>query len=190
MSDDVLHDVHVVGGEVDGDACVNDPRGQRADARGLEPEDLAEPALGEHAAHGGDGRVEALDVTDHELETAHARRRSHTQRVRHRGRDRLLDEHVLAGLERAERHVGVVPGGHRDDHGIHVRTREHVVNVAVAVDVAAPDALLQRGRVRVRDGDQARILHAVDAVRVEAAHLPAPMTATPNSATTVLLDYV
>ena len=42
---DELHDVEVVGGEVDRHAGVADAGGQRADARGVGPEDAAEPAL-------------------------------------------------------------------------------------------------------------------------------------------------
>ena len=42
--------------------------------------------------------------------------------------DRLLQEHVLAGVERLDRHIGVQPGGHRDDHHVDVLARQQLLD--------------------------------------------------------------
>src|SRR5439155_1469479 len=61
--------------------------------------------------------------------------------------DRLLDQDVLAGLERSDRHRLVVAGGRADVHQIDVRVGEQVVVAGVAVDRAEVHDLAGRAEV-------------------------------------------
>ena len=122
-AEDVLHDVEVVGGEVDRDAGVLDPRRQRPDPGRVGPVDVAEAAFGDQLAQLRDRGVEALDVADHQLAVGLQRGAAHPQRVRQRRRDRLLDQHVQAGGERLERDFGVVLGGAGDRDRVQLARR-------------------------------------------------------------------
>ena len=98
----VLHDVEVVGGEVDRHAGVLDARRQRPDAGGVGAEDAAEAALGDQLAQLRDRRVEALDVADHQLAAGLARGAAHPQRVR-QAWSRSASRPARAGRRRAPR---------------------------------------------------------------------------------------
>ena len=101
---DELHDVQVVGGEVDR------RRRRRGSAAGSGPTRVAwarktrpmRPSVDE-LGHLADRGVEALDVADHQLAAGRAGGGGHAQAVLEPRGDRLLDQHVLAGVQRRER---------------------------------------------------------------------------------------
>ena len=81
------------------------------------------------ALRGLEPGIEALHVAD--LEHAAAPRHRGAQRLDllDRGPDRLLAEHVFAGLERLQRSRDVPRVGGRDDDGLDLRVGEHGIVV-------------------------------------------------------------
>ncbi len=71
--------------------------------------------------------------------------------------DRLLDDHVLARLGRADAHLGVQSAGDADRDGVHIGPAEQLVDVGVVLDAELDAALLGARRHRVGDRDQARV---------------------------------
>src|SRR4051794_9166680 len=97
-----------------------------------------------------DAGVVLEQVADHQHAIGPPRRFDDALGARHRQRERLLDEAVLARLEHAHRELGV--GGHRrrEDDGVEPRIGEHLLEVVrePRARMARRDALA-RGRVPV-----------------------------------------
>ena len=122
------------------------------DARRGDEVDVAELAAVDEVAELAHRRAEHEGVAHHEREAGAVGEQHELLGVGRRARHRLLDEHVLAGLERrlGEREVRRDRRG--DDHRVHGRVVEHLV-VALRGGlrrVAAAD-LVERFRAQVAD---------------------------------------
>ena len=109
-------------------------------------------------------RLVAAAVGHHQLLVGRLGRRDHLLAVLGRGvGHRLLAQHVLAGLERADRVLGVHAVGQHDVDGLDVRVVGDLVEVLVVVDVLRIDAVDLREprrllRAAADEGDDLRLL--------------------------------
>ena len=114
LSDDLEHDVDVVDHEIEHHVDVERARLEHGQPVGLDE-------LGRHdpIAHGDERGIEALDLPDLEHEPGPPRRGQQRVGLGGGDRERLLDEHVAAALERRLRGRTVLHGGHRDRERVH-----------------------------------------------------------------------
>ncbi len=101
-------DVEVVDHEVEDDVYVERARGEDA-----EPVAFKKHGAGEEGKHGGDGRIEALEVTDLKDAMVLLRRERAGRRLVERGGEGLFDEDVEAGLKQFGDDRGVLRGWER-----------------------------------------------------------------------------
>jgi hypothetical protein len=170
-ADEAPEHVDVVHGEIEDDVVAGELGGRvAADPREGEVNHRAEPALAYHFAELAHGRVEALDVADHELRALGLRRLHELERLRVGARDGLLDEHVLAQRDELGRHVAVGRRRGRDDGRVEVDRRE--LCDTAREPRGAEVARLGRGRVDDRDelerGDLAQDAEVILAHAAEA----------------------
>ena len=149
----VVRDRHVVRGEVPGGVHV-DPDGAEVRAHHRHVVDAPEVARIEELLHALDAGVVHEDVPDHE-DPVHARGEgAELLGLRRIGCDRLLDEHVLAGLERALHQCVVRARRRRDHHGVDPAVGHHGVGRGVEADVGEPRPdLVEPSRVGVDHPD-------------------------------------
>ncbi len=121
---------------------------------GLEREHLAH-ALVDEGFGGLQAGVEALHVADLEHLAGLRRRRPQPLDLGDVGADRLLAEHVLAGLERRDRGRDVQGVGGRHDHGLQRRIGQHGVVIGEgALGLVRPGHALEQVGRDVADGVQ------------------------------------
>ena len=102
-------------GEVDHHADIRHARRERPDPGDGDREDvLVADGLGDRLH----GRIEALDMADHQGHAGAARRRDDVLAFGDRRGDRLFDQHVHAALDAGERDVAMQVGRRRDRHRI------------------------------------------------------------------------
>ena len=144
-------DVHQ--GAATGERLVQAPLLRVADAEaGLAQDDLrlAELLLARHPDHRHVVRLVPQAIADHQLLPRRLRRRDHRLAVLRRVGHRLLAQHVLAGLVRAHRVLGMHAVGQHDVHDVDVGVVLHPVVRVVAVEAGLRHAV--RGRQRLRLG--------------------------------------
>ena len=107
------NDVEIVDHEVEDDVDVEGPRGEDA-----EPVRLEEHGLVELREGSGDGRVEALEMTDGDDATLRLRQGEDVVGLGEGGGKGLLDEYVEAGEEKLLGDGGVMDGGNADGRGV------------------------------------------------------------------------
>ncbi len=122
----------------------------------------------EHFAQGavGDQLVDLLDrarvdegVIDHEGQVALGRLLDQQPRLEGRGRDRLLDEDVLAGPERVDRDLEMRAHRGRHHDGVDLRIRDEVAPILVELGGGIALARPGEGRGRlVGDGGEPALL--------------------------------
>ena len=118
--------VDVVDGEVDDDADIRHARRERADAGDGDRENvLARDRL----LDGGDRRIEALDMADHQRDAGAARGVDDVASLFHRGRDRLFDHHVDLARDAGERDLVMQMGGSSDRHRIDAFVEQRIQRV-------------------------------------------------------------
>jgi hypothetical protein len=103
------HDVHV------------EPVEAEVQAGGVNVIDLAELALVHAPAQLAHGGIELEGVPGHQNHAGPARLGGQEAGIGERGGDRLLDQHVLAGLQRLQGDLGMVARRGRHHHGINMR---------------------------------------------------------------------
>jgi hypothetical protein len=94
-------------------------------------------------------RLVAHPVVDHQLAVRRLRRRDHPLAVRRRVGHRLLAEHVLAGLERADRVLRVHAVRQNNVDDVDGRVAGEALVVVVVVDVLRVDAVHLRELLRL-----------------------------------------
>ena len=127
--------------------------------------DLAELAGGHRLLAGDVPGVVDHHVVDGERELLRLRKLVELLRVRNRGRNRLLDDHVLAGLERGhgERHVAAVV--RRDVDAIDRLVGENLIQRGIPLEAQRLRRRLTRG-IEVRRARQHRVLQRLEALLV------------------------
>ena len=115
---DPRDDVEVVRREVLHDADVAHAFGERADPLGRDEEHVAELARQHPLAQRDQRRVEALDVPDRGTHAGALARRDDLLALLDRGRERLLDQQVHAGLREPQRGRQVLLRRQRDDRHV------------------------------------------------------------------------
>ena len=127
--------------------------------------DLAEFAGVDQLLQLLEGRMEAQHMADHEDARIFLRRRHRPLAVRHGQRDRLLDQHVLAGLDRAHGEVGMELRRQRHDDAVDVVAGKQRVRLDGKAVLLAGETFRSRP-VGVGDGmKRAERLQRADMVR-------------------------
>jgi hypothetical protein len=159
----VVEDREVVRAEVPDDADVGLVEAEVDPARGDEVE-LAEHAALDQVPDRDDGRAVEEGMAGHQHQVPIGGELDQLEALAARGRERLLDEDVLTGLERAPGE-GVMAGhGGRDRHRLQRLVRQELVVALVAPDAReAPSEQLQPLGVVVVDADE---VGAVELVQV------------------------
>ena len=130
---------------------------------------LADGLLAQQAPQAHGQRLVVVVLGDEDHASGAVAGGAHPPVVVQREIGRLLDQHVLAGVERPQREVEVPARRHRDDHRLDVRVEEggRVASVAAKPAVAPPESL---GPVPVAAG-VARQDVAATAAQAAAVHL-------------------
>ena len=112
-----------------------------------------------------EGRMEAQHMADHEEARICLGRRHRPLAVGHGQRDRLLDQHVLAGLDRAHGGIGMELRRQRHDDGVDVVAGKQRVRIDGKAILLAGETFRARP-VGVGDGmERAERLERADVVR-------------------------
>ena len=111
---------------------------RRGSVGSVHAEHVAELAVVDELLELDDGRVVEQQVAGHEHEVALLGQRDELVDLVALHRRRLLDEHVLAGLERALRELVVGRHGSRDDDRVQLRVVEHLVEARRPAGVRVP----------------------------------------------------
>ena len=168
---DRAEDVHVVGGEVDGDADIADPGRERAGAPARDRKDVRQPAGLQQAPELEDGGVEALDVADLDRWGAGGRCRGDDPVRFGRGRrQRLLDEDRDAAPERGQGERQMRGGRGRDHDRVEVRLGQHGERLGERLGAGPGSSRPEGLRVEVGDGDQSHVGQAAEDAEMVAAH--------------------
>ena len=157
-----VHDVyaatgHTAGGRLVGVVAPVFAR-EAVDARAaeiaFEVQELPQPPVGQHRLHLAQRRLEAPVVADGERHLASGARRDRSPGLLERQAERLLDEHVLAGLRRGDDLLAVprVRGGQYD--GVDVVFQQFFVASEKRNAVPPAEFFSPGGRAR-RAGDEA-----------------------------------
>jgi hypothetical protein len=107
--------VDVMDGKIDHDADIRHARRERPHARDRNREDLL---VLDRLLDRGDGRIETLDMADHQRHTGSTRGGHDLVAFIDGGRDRLLDEDVNFSRDAGERHIAMKMRRRGDGHRI------------------------------------------------------------------------
>ena len=141
--------VDVVHGEIDDDADIGHPRRERPDPGDRDGENvLARQRL----LDGGDGRIEALDMPDHQRDAGTARGGDDLASLRDAGGDRLLDQDVDLARDAGERDLVMQMRGCGDGDGIDALGEQLVEGLerTAAGEIGGPRSMLRPGDRRSR----------------------------------------
>ena len=139
----------------------------------LDPPQPAQPAPAHEVCQRPERRVVVQDVPDHQGEAAAQRGGREVARLPHLERDRLLDEHVLAGVERAARQRMVVRRLGDDRDRVDLAARQHLLEEEVAPAVPGDERLDRRLVViddRPERAELGEVAHEVAAPGAAADH--------------------
>ena len=143
LPEPVAEDREIVGREIPDDAHIRLMEPEVDPARGDEV-DLAELARVDQRLDLHDRRAVEERVTRHQHEVLPARQLDQLPRIGDRGRQRLLDEHVLAGRERGGGQRVMGRDRSRERHGVDGAIREHLRRSSAAAarrDTAPPTSV-------------------------------------------------
>ena len=169
-SDDVTHDVEVVGGEVDHHAHVADARRERSLAPSVHLEHAAELAGGDSPLQLAHGRIEPFDVAHGQQAPGSRRGLDQRASLLERRGDRLLDEEMQPALENGKAHLQVEARRDRHHDGLQLLAFEHLLPRAVTTHGVRARRRRDNGRVLVGNRDQAGVLDLAEDAKVVPAH--------------------
>ena len=124
LADDVVHDREIVRREIPDDADVVLKQSE-VDASRIEVVERAERARFDDLPNLPDRAVEEEGVVHHDLQVLAVGQLDQLLRLLRRRRERLLDEHVLAVLERRLGQLVMGPDRRHDRDGVDVRRPQH-----------------------------------------------------------------
>ena len=167
--------IDVVHGEIDDDADIRHPRRERTDPGDGDGKDILAADRFLDRLH---GRIEALDMADHQGDAGAAGGGDDVVALLDRGGDRLLDQDMDAALDAGQRDLAMQMGRRRDGDGIDAeleqaleigdgraaeRARDEVALGAIGIDHAHQ---LDAGQ----SGEDARVVgaHGADADHADA----------------------
>ncbi len=162
----VADDVDVVDRQVDDHPDLAHARREGADAGDLDGDDLVAV---DGALDRLDRRVEALDMADHQHALIRLGRVDHRLSIGHRSRDRLLDQHMNAGVQQGHAQLGVIAVRRGDDGGVQPGGDEGLGGRHGGRPIGGGHALGRHG-VRIKDGGQLHIAQLGQNASVVAAH--------------------
>ena len=132
---------------------------------------LADRPVGEQFRDAADGRIEAHPHRLHEEDAAVPGERDELLRLGRVHRERLLEQHGRAVLDRATGELGVAVVGRRDVHEVEVVATEQAVDGLGVRDAALLGEGAGAGRVATGDRDE---VERVDAAEVGDDHVGHP----------------